>query len=91
MTFANTKSHDRATTHTVHTGHTAHAAPPARSTAVLDPVCGMTISPDEAVGTVAHGGQTYHFCSQRCVDRFRKAPESFLGDRTPAAAAAADL
>ena len=30
---------------------------------VLDPVCGMTISPADAVGHVEHNGQTYYFCS----------------------------
>jgi len=41
---------------------------------VLDPVCGMTISPEDAVGEVEHKGQTYYFCSQSCLDRFRATP-----------------
>ena len=40
---------------------------------VLDPVCGMTISPEDAVGHVDYKGQTYYFCSQGCVDQFRDA------------------
>ncbi|HEU4692485.1 MAG TPA: heavy metal-binding domain-containing protein, partial [Vicinamibacterales bacterium] len=52
---------------------------------VLDPVCGMTISPDDAVGHVDYKGQTYYFCSQSCIEQFRATPEAFLGDRsTPA-------
>jgi Cu+-exporting ATPase len=47
---------------------------------VLDPVCGMTISPEDAVGEVEHKGQTYYFCSQSCLDRFRATPEAFLVD-----------
>jgi P-type Cu+ transporter len=46
---------------------------------VTDPVCGMTISPQDAVGHVDHGGQTYYFCSQSCLEQFRAAPETYLG------------
>ena len=56
---------------------------------VLDPVCGMTISPADAVGHVEHKGQTYYFCSESCLDRFRATPEAFLGGNAPAAPAAA--
>jgi Cu+-exporting ATPase len=45
---------------------------------VLDPVCGMTIDPADAVGQVEHRGQTYYFCNQSCLDQFRKDPERFL-------------
>jgi Cu+-exporting ATPase len=45
----------------------------------------MTISPEDAVGHVEYKGRTYHFCNQGCLDRFRAAPEAFLGER-PAAA-----
>ena len=38
---------------------------------MLDPVCGMTISPDDAVVHVDHKGRTYYFCSQSCLDQFR--------------------
>src|SRR5688572_6111728 len=48
------------------------------STEVLDPVCGMTISPADAAGHVEHKGQTYYFCSESCLERFSADPESFL-------------
>lgn len=48
----------------------------------LDPVCGMTVDPAKAAGRVEHQGTTYHFCSTRCLDRFRATP-----DRYPTAAA----
>ena len=51
----------------------------ATATEVIDPVCGMTISPEDAVGHVDHGGQTYYFCSQSCLEQFRATPEKFLG------------
>jgi Cu+-exporting ATPase len=47
-------------------------------TTVTDPVCGMTISPHEAVATAEHKGQTYHFCSAACARRFRENPDSFV-------------
>jgi Cu+-exporting ATPase len=45
---------------------------------VLDPVCGMTISPDEAAGTYEYKGTTYYFCHPSCLERFKADPESFL-------------
>jgi Cu+-exporting ATPase len=48
------------------------------STDVVDPVCGMTISPEDAVGHVTHDGRTYYFCNESCLERFRADPESFL-------------
>jgi Cu+-exporting ATPase len=62
----------------------SHASPsPAE---VVDPVCAMSISPDDAVGHVEHQGKTYYFCSQSCLDQFGANPEAFLGQR-PAAPA----
>jgi P-type Cu+ transporter len=65
---------------------TAHE--PAATQEVLDPVCGMTIDPADAVGTVDHKGQTYYFCNESCLERFREDPEQFLqpatADRPPA-------
>ena len=46
--------------------------------AVLDPVCGMTISPADAVGTADYEGQTYYFCSKNCLEKFRAHPEKFV-------------
>jgi YHS domain-containing protein len=58
---------------------------------VLDPVCGMTISPNDAVGHVDYYGQTYYFCSQSCLDQFRATPEAFLGDRPATPTTPADM
>jgi Cu+-exporting ATPase len=66
--------------------HTALA-----SAEVLDPVCGMTISPEDAVGHVEHKGNTYYFCSQSCLDQFRANPDAFLGERPPAPSTPADM
>ena len=63
-----------------HTHH--HAAAPAE---VLDPVCGMTIAPEDAVGHVEHKGETYYFCNQSCLDQFAADPDRFLNAGTAAA------
>jgi Cu+-exporting ATPase len=47
-----------------------------------DPVCGMTPKADTPHRFV-HAGQTYLFCSARCVEKFRADPERYLA---PAAA-----
>ena len=71
-----------------HTHHHGIAA----TAEVVDPVCGMTISPDDAVGHVDHNGQTYYFCGASCLDRFKSDPERFLNrDRVVAPASAADM
>lgn len=44
----------------------------------LDPVCGMTIDQEEAVGSHEHGGVTYFFCHASCLERFRADPRLFL-------------
>ncbi|MBI4465609.1 MAG: heavy metal translocating P-type ATPase [Acidobacteria bacterium] len=52
-----------------------------------DPVCGMEIEPETAVGQHEHAGQTYYFCNPSCLERFRAHPEEFLGGGPPAATA----
>ncbi len=66
---------------------TITAAPPAAiltqigaPTPVLakDPVCGMSVNPVKAAGSVEHHGKTYHFCSKGCVAKFQADPEKYL-------------
>ena len=50
----------------------------------VDPVCGMTVNPDRAAGTVVHDGTTYYFCSKSCVAKFQADPKKYLaGAREP--------
>src|SRR5215813_9679937 len=49
---------------------------------VIDPVCGMTVDPENAAGSFEYQGKTYYFCSTHCLHRFQKDPESFL-QKTP--------
>jgi len=43
-----------------------------------DPVCGMLVDPATAAGSFEHAGQTYHFCSRHCLERFRADPDHYL-------------
>jgi Cu+-exporting ATPase len=47
------------------------------TTEVLDPVCGMTISPEDAVGHVRHEGHTYYFCNKLCLEKFKADPARY--------------
>jgi Cu+-exporting ATPase len=64
-------------------------APSATPDEVVDPVCGMTISPADAVGHVDYRGRTYYFCAQSCLERFTADPAAFV-DKPSAEATAAD-
>lgn len=43
-----------------------------------DPVCGMSVAPESAAGRHEHKGQTYYFCNQACLEKFRSGPERYL-------------
>jgi Cu+-exporting ATPase len=47
-------------------------------TTVIDPVCGMAITPAKAVGSSTYEGKTYHFCSRGCESKFDAAPAKYL-------------
>ena len=43
-----------------------------------DPVCGMTVKLNAGKPTRQYKGETYHFCSQRCHDKFAADPARYL-------------
>ncbi len=46
-----------------------------------DPVCGMTVDPEEARGkglTLTHEGTEYAFCGKGCLLEFRDDPKQYL-------------
>ncbi len=60
----------------------------ARTTAgavTRDPVCGMTLDAgaDTGTPTLAHDGQVYRFCSERCRERFAADPEGWRTAEDP--------
>jgi P-type Cu+ transporter len=44
-----------------------------------DPVCGMTVQPEDAAATLRQNGETYHFCSEGCLEKFRQDPARYRG------------
>ena len=58
----------------------AAAKPGAKATKLAldyDPVCGMTIGPDD-IYRATYAGKTYGFCSAHCRDQFKANPAKFL-------------
>jgi P-type Cu+ transporter len=45
---------------------------------MIDPVCGMDVTPEKAAGTRQHNGHMYYFCSAKCEERFAAEPERWL-------------
>ena len=54
--------------------HTEHIT----ANTAIDPVCSMTVDTTAGKPRHDHGGETYHFCGQRCCDQFAADPEHFL-------------
>ena len=48
-----------------------------KTTEAVDPVCGMTINPDSAAGSLEHEGTTYYFCSKHCLATFQANPAKY--------------
>ncbi len=58
--------------------HHSDEAVVADTLTATDPVCGMAVPLDAGKPSREHKGETYHFCSQRCHDKFAADPESFV-------------
>lgn len=54
---------------------------------IKDPVCGMKIDPNNNAGRHDHKGQTYHFCSIKCLNKFRADPDKYLKQKPEPASA----
>ncbi len=50
-------------------------------TTVVDPVCGMSLSPIDTVETQEHRGTVYSFCSPACAAKFRANPSRYLDSK----------
>jgi P-type Cu+ transporter len=44
----------------------------------IDPICGMTVDPATAAGSLEYNGQRYYFCALSCLERFKADPERAL-------------
>lgn len=43
-----------------------------------DPVCGMILSEEKALFKYEYKGNTFYFCGEGCLERFRRDPEGYL-------------
>lgn len=47
-----------------------------------DPVCGMQVDEKKATAKNSQGGQTYYFCCDGCLNKFKAAPEKYIKKET---------
>lgn len=47
----------------------------------IDPVCGMTVDPEQAAGKSKYKGEEYFFCSANCKRKFDANPEAFVEEK----------
>ncbi|MEM1360388.1 MAG: heavy metal translocating P-type ATPase [Pseudomonadota bacterium] len=59
-------------------------------TLTRDPVCGMTVAPDEEKPHYDHDGRRFHFCHSSCRDKFAAEPDAFLSAEDPVNGAMVD-
>jgi Cu+-exporting ATPase len=43
-----------------------------------DPVCGMQVDQNHAVGSSTHNGKKYYFCSSGCKAKFDRNPNDYV-------------
>lgn len=65
-------------------GASQHHPSAASEKPYTDPVCGMSVA-DRPDRRVEHDGVLYHFCSVKCMDKFRASPTSYTEKSAPAA------
>jgi xanthine dehydrogenase accessory factor len=47
---------------------------------VIDPVCGMAVTPSPAQYQQEHAGRVWYFCGPGCRQRFEEAPERYVAE-----------
>lgn len=64
--------------HSAHKGDHAHHHKSDRGATATDPVCGMNVDLSAGKPSLTHKGEEYHFCSQKCHDKFEADPHFYL-------------
>jgi P-type Cu+ transporter len=67
--------HGHSHEHHVH-GHAHGTSPEEADKAYADPVCGMKVAAS-VDKTIEYNGTAYHFCSNKCMDKFRANPRAY--------------
>ncbi|MGW8195022.1 MAG: heavy metal translocating P-type ATPase [Desulforhopalus sp.] len=50
----------------------------AESIQYVDPVCGMETEKEDEFTSYQHDGETYYFCSDHCLEKFKEEPEAYV-------------
>lgn len=50
---------------------------------VRDPVCAMTVDPEAGKPQHTYGDRTFHFCAERCREKFAAAPDDYVEAEDP--------
>lgn len=75
---ANKRIRSESTNHVHVVDSTNHPDQPINSMPFIDPVCGMKVGPNPE-RQITFGGELYHFCSSKCMEKFHRDPEIYLG------------
>lgn len=43
----------------------------------VDPVCGKQVEEEEAAAGLEQEGETYYFCSRKCMQKFKNDPGAY--------------
>ena len=60
-----------------HSHHDEHRATPP-VTGPKDPVCGMSVRPERAAGSVEHAGSSLLVCGSGCIAKFKADPGAYV-------------
>ena len=52
------------------------------ASSTIDPVCGMTVEPEDAAAESEYQGRTYYFCCQDCKRMFDEDPTNYVIEQT---------
>ncbi len=61
-----------------HSHKTTHIDKKVADVTKIDPVCGMSVDTNKNKPTNDHEGTIYHFCSEKCHDKFEADPEFYI-------------
>lgn len=64
-----------------HANHKNCCAKSVEANQAKDPVCGMTVNPDEAKYQTTYEDHEYYFCAEKCLHKFENDPEQYLEPR----------
>lgn len=65
-----------------HKEHDCYGGGKNKDTGIKDPVCGMDVDPKKTEHHFRHKSQEYHFCSDKCLSKFKASPEQYIGKKT---------